>query len=232
MREIEIQESGCAEAVIAALRQNVVMIQLPSVFALLAAPNADGVRWLNAAKSRLPNKTYSSCIGEVQRFYDMVMPGSLPPELDSVDALRSLTGAILRVTVAPEEFNSVTVRAGTHQALLLDGPHGELFNAIEAGLRDAVEPELFAGRTVSAPLGSSANISGHPDGSITTWERAWAFGKERGVPLVVRCEFADDRQASPTILALLRDRVTVERAGPHPEQLLSRLPPRLRPIAN
>lgn len=229
MREIHIRDSGCAEAVVAALHENVVMIQLPTVFALLAAPNADGVRWLNAAKSRLPNKTYSTCIGDMERFYAMVMPGTLPPELDSAAALGTLTGAILRVAVADPSFNSATVRAGTHQALLLDGPHGALFNAIETGLKDAVAPDLFAGRTVAAPLGSSANISGHPDGSITTWERAYAFGTDRGVPLVVRSEFADDRQASPTILALLRDRVTVERAGPRPEQLLSRLPARLRP---
>lgn len=229
MREIEIQDSRSADTVVAALRENVVMIQLPSVFALLAAPNGDGVRWLNAAKSRLPNKIYSSCTGDIERFYAMVMPRTLPPELDSVAGLATLTGAILRVVIAEPDFNTATVRAGTHQSLVLDGPHRQLFQAIEAGLSDACDLPLFAGRTVSAPLGSSANISGHPDGSITTWERAYAFGNERGIPLVVRSEFADDRQASPTILALLRDRVTVERAGPHPEQLLSQLPARLRP---
>ncbi|MCX6023445.1 MAG: hypothetical protein NTZ05_17290 [Chloroflexi bacterium] len=156
-------------------------------------------------------------------------PGALPPELDTVAGLRTLTGSILRVTIADADFNSSVVRAGTHQALLVDGPPGALFRALELGLQDACDPIMFAGRRVAAPLGSSANISGRPLGSITTWERAYAFGIDRGIPLAVRGEFVDDVQASPTILALQRDRVTVERAGPHADRLLSRLPARIRP---
>src|SRR5688572_27807114 len=40
--------------------------------------------------------------------------------------------------------------------------------------------------TVTAPLCTSANISGHPEGSIVSWNQAYAFGVERNIPLVVR----------------------------------------------
>lgn len=66
-----------------------------------------------------------------------VRTGTLSPELDSVEGFKLLTGAFIRITVAPETFNSPMVRAGTHQGLLLEGPHRELFKA-------ALPARLFA----------------------------------------------------------------------------------------
>jgi hypothetical protein len=227
MRELDVTAPGVADAVLDTLTHDVVMVQMPTVFVLLAPPNSDGVRWLNRTKSRLPHKNYGTALGDLRRFYAMAGPDALPPELDSVEGLTRLTGAFIRIRVAPEGFNSAMVRAGTHQGLLLEGAHRDLFKAVEVGLEAVVEPALVGGHRFGAPLCTSANVSGHPDGSITTWERAHEFGQERGVPLVVRCEPTPGPVGSYPIFWLQRDRVRVEREGPRMEELKASLPARL-----
>ena len=172
MREVQLGEPGTVDAVIETLRHDVVMVQMPTVFVLLAPPNSDGVARLDRTKLRLPNKNYGTALGELSSFYAMATPGTLPPELDSVVRLQRLSGAFIRFAVAPGDYNSPMVRNGTAQGLLLEGPHRELFRAVEASFADVVEPAIVGGHRFAAPLCTSANISGHPDGSIVSWERA------------------------------------------------------------
>jgi tRNA A37 threonylcarbamoyladenosine synthetase subunit TsaC/SUA5/YrdC len=227
MREMHIADSGAADAVVAALRHDVVMLQMPTVFVLLAPPNRDGVAWLDRTKTRLPAKNYGTALGDLARFHRLALPGALPPELDSVDGLRRLTGAFIRFAVGPDELNTPMVRGGTHQGLLLEGPHRTLFQAIEAGLAAAAEPPMIGGQVFTAPLCTSANVSGHPDGSITSWERAREFGQSRDVPLVVRCDPTPEQVGSYPIFWLRRDRISVERDGPGMAELKAALPARL-----
>jgi tRNA A37 threonylcarbamoyladenosine synthetase subunit TsaC/SUA5/YrdC len=227
MRELHISDPGTQGAVIDTLRHDVVMLQMPTVFVLLAPPNRDGVQRLDRAKVRLPNKNYGTALGDLESFYAMALPGTLPPELDSVEKLRVLSGAFIRITVAPESFNSAMVRGGTAQGLLLEGPHRELFKALEASFADVVEPGMVGGHRFAAPLCTSANISGHPAGSIISWEQAYAFGLERNIPLVVRCEPEPGLVGSYPIFWLQRDRVRIERDGPRMGELKAALPARL-----
>ena len=227
MREIDVTDAGAAGAVLDVLRHDVVMVQMPTVFVLLAPPTIEGAARLDRTKTRLPHKNYGTALGDLERFYALAAPGTLPPELDSAAGLTLLTGAFIRIAVAPETFNSAMVRNGTHQGLLLEGPHRELFRAVEAGLEDVAEPAMLGGHRFTAPLCTSANVSGHPDGSITTWDRAAAFGRERGVPLVVRCEPTPELVGSYPIFWLQRDRVRLERNGPRMEELRAALPARL-----
>jgi tRNA A37 threonylcarbamoyladenosine synthetase subunit TsaC/SUA5/YrdC len=227
MREIYISDPGTANAVIDTLRHDIVMVQMPTVFVLLAPPNSDGVERLNRIKVRLPNKNYGTALGDLASFYAMALPGTLPPELDSVEGLKVLSGAFIRITVAPETFNSAMVRNGTAQGLLLEGPHRELFKTVEASFADVVEPSMVSGHSFAAPLCTSANISGHPDGSIVSWERAYAFGLERNIPLVVRCEPEPGLVGSYPIFWLQQNRVRIERNGPRLEELKAALPARL-----
>jgi tRNA A37 threonylcarbamoyladenosine synthetase subunit TsaC/SUA5/YrdC len=227
MKERLITESGVAADVVEALEQDVVMVQLPTVFALLAPATKEGVRWLDRTKSRLPNKNYGTAIGDLRPFYALAKPGALPLELDSLEGLKLLTGAFIRIAVAPTTFNSPIVRNGTHQGLLLEGPHRDLFKEVEAGQTDTAEPGLLNGQTFTAPLCTSANISGHPEGSITSWEKAYAFGVERNVPLVVRCESVPRAMGSYPVFWLQRNGVRIERAGPGVDELKATLPARL-----
>lgn len=227
MRELHIDDANTIDAVVETLRHDVVMVQMPTVFVLLAPPNSAGVARLNQAKVRLPNKNYGTALGDLASFYAMAMPGTLPSELDSVEGLRRLSGAFIRITVGPETFNSPMVRRGTAQGLLLEGPHRELFKAVEASFAARVEPDLVSGHHFAAPLCTSANISGHPDGSIVAWEQAYAFGIERDIPLVVRCEPEPGLVGSYPIFWLQRDQVLIERDGPRLEELRAALPARL-----
>ena len=231
MRQMYVTDAGAAEAALDTLAHSVVMVQMPAVFVLLAPPNSDGVAWLDRIKRRLPGKNYGTALGSLEAFYSMAARETLPPELDSVTGMSRLTGAFIRVSVAPESFNSPLVRAGTHQGLLLEGPHRALFRAIEAGLYPVAEPALLGGHRCGAPLCTSANISGHPDGSIIAWERARAFGIERGVPLVLRCDPMPGLVGSYPIFWLQRERIRLEREGPGMEALRAALPAHLFPAA-
>jgi tRNA A37 threonylcarbamoyladenosine synthetase subunit TsaC/SUA5/YrdC len=227
MREVHISDSETVNMVIDTLHHDVVMVQMPTVFVLLAPPNSDGVEWLNQTKIRQPNKNYGTALGDLESFFALAVPGALPPELDSVERLKVLTGAFIRLHVAAPTFNSAMVRSGTAQGLLLEGPHRELFKAVERSLKDVVEPRMVAGHRFAAPLCTSANISGHPDGSIVSWEQAYQFGLERNIPLVVRCEPEAGLVGSYPIFWLQRDRVRIERDGPRMEELKAALPARL-----
>jgi tRNA A37 threonylcarbamoyladenosine synthetase subunit TsaC/SUA5/YrdC len=227
MRVMHITDPGATEAAAEAIRRDAILVQLPTVYVLLAPATRDGVRWLDRSKRRLPNKNYGTAIGSLERFAAMVSPGTRPPELESISGLTVLTGAFIRCRVAPAAYNSALVRHGTHQGVLLDGPCRELFRAIEDGLADMSDPELLAGHTYTAPLCTSCNLSGDPLGSITEWERARQFAVDREVPLVIRGEAVTGQAGSYPIFELERDRLTIQREGPRMDEIKAALPARL-----
>jgi len=227
MREVHVEDPGTPDAVIEALAHDAVMVQMPAVFVLLAPPTTVGAGWLNRTKTRLPNKNYGTALGDLASFHRMAVPGTLPPELDSVEKMRILTGAFIRISVASPETDTVMVRGGTHQGVLVDGPHGALFRAVEAGLADSAEPALVGGHRFTAPLCTSANVSGDPLGSIVTWDRAYEFGVATKVPLVVRCEPDPATVGSYPIFWIRHDRISIEREGPGMDALRAALPARL-----
>jgi hypothetical protein len=227
MRVMHLSDPGVAEAALDAMRRDAILLQLPPVFVLLAPATRDGVRWLDRMKRRLPNKTYGTAIGSLDAFAAMVTPGTRPPELETTQELAVLTGAFIRCRVAPITSTSALVRHGTHQGVLLDGPHRELFTEIEAGLAATSEPDLLAGHTYTAPLCTSCNMSGDPLGSITAWERAYQFAIDRDVRLVIRGAPAVGQTGSYPIFAIEQDRITIPREGPRMEAIKARLPRRL-----
>jgi tRNA A37 threonylcarbamoyladenosine synthetase subunit TsaC/SUA5/YrdC len=227
MRVMHIAEPGATEAAVEAIRQDAILVQLPTVYVLLAPATRDGVEWLNRKKLRLPEKNYGTAIGDLAQFAAMVMPGTLPPELEAPPGLDVLKGAFIRCRVAPPAYNSALVRHGTHQGVLLDGPHRALFAAIEAGLVDMSDPELLVGHTYTAPLCTSCNISGHPLGSITEWDRAREFAIEREVSLVIRCAPAVGEFGSYPIFEIEHNRISIQREGPRMDEIRAALPQRL-----
>lgn len=225
--EIHVTDPGAAAAVLAALNHGAVILQMPTVFVLLAPPNRQGARWLDETKIRKPNKNYGCALGHLEPFRAMARPGSLPAELEAPGAFDILTGAFIRITVADEQAHTPVIRNGTHQALLLEGPHRELFQALESGLLGAAEPSMFGGHTYSAPLCTSANYSGHVEGSITELDKARQFAKERRLRLFVRAEPDPSSAGSYPIFWLRRHQISVEREGPGLEALRAALPPHL-----
>jgi len=202
----------------------VIMVQLQTVYVLLAPPTRAGVQCLDTAKNRLSGKNYGTAIGSLAKFHAMAMKDTLPKELDSESGLQLLMGAFIRISIANTGFSSAVSRAGTHQGVLLDSPYREVFCGIEEGLSEKREPGLFNGNEFTAPLCTSANLSGDPLGSITNWNRAYNFGVERGIPLVLRSESSKGSLGSYPIFELTRDKIMIDRNGPGEEEIKSRLP--------
>ncbi|MDX2068826.1 MAG: hypothetical protein SFV55_10395 [Haliscomenobacter sp.] len=229
LREISILDQEAIPAALEALhsKEGVLLLQMPAVFVLLAPATQKGVESLNQTKLRLPQKNYGTAIGDIQKFHALASPGSLPHELQQAEDLNRLTGAFIRFAIGRSSFNSATVRAGTHQGVLVDGPHRDLFKAVEQSFAHQADPALFCGHTFSAPLCTSANLSGDSLGSITDWDRAYRFARQRHLSLVIRCEAAQGENGSYPIFYFKDDQATIERHGPGEEAIMRRLPERL-----
>jgi hypothetical protein len=225
MKEIEVTQSGIAEVCLEAFQSfPVVMVQFPEVFGLMAIPNAEGVMGLNRVKSRLPEKYYGSVIGDATRFFRMGNSAGNQDYIPSAEAYKKLEGAIIRIRIGEEGQSTSASRNGTHQGLILQvGPIRNFFREIELKLAPFADSALFLGHNYSAPLCTSANESGHPDGSITDLETARLFGKERGIPLLIRSSQPGTGQmGSFPVLALEKSKIVVERNGPGLEEIISR----------
>jgi len=229
MREISILDKEAIPSALEVLhsKTGVLMLQMPAVYVLLAPATALGVAKLNSTKMRLPQKNYGTAIGDLARFHALAAPGSLPQELSTAESLRCLTGAFIRFAVQQHNFHSPTIRNGTHQGLLVDGPHRMLFKAIEESFASQAEPALFGGHSYTAPLCTSANLSGDPLGSITDWERAYQFAKERLMPFVIRCEAQEGEAGSYPIFHFSQNKASIERHGPGEDAIARQLPKRL-----
>ncbi len=231
MKEIPVGDAHAIELALYQLHgpSGILMIEMPAVYVLLAPSTARGIAALNRAKMRLPGKNYGTAIGELDRFHRLADPDGLPAALSDVAAFGRFTGAFIRVAVGPADFQSPVVRHGRHQGLLApEGPWRRLFREIEASFGPLAEPALFGGHAYSAPLCTSTNISGHPLGSITELSRAREFGRDRGIPLLLRgAGTASAETGSFPIFSLFPDRITVERSGPGEDRIRAGLPTEL-----
>ncbi len=228
MKMIHIEDHGAIETIVEQVRHEAVLLQLTTVYALVSAPTQRGVEQLNALKDRLSGKNYGTLIGRADRFIEQALPGALPESFNSAEQLEEMCGAFVRTAFTDSNFDSPVIRAGTHQGLLLEGAHRELFCRVEEDLASDVDRDLWNGCEVSSLLGTSANLSGDPLGSITDFERAEQFARDRGVGLFVRCETSIDEKGSYPILEFAGNQVSVHRDGPGLERLIGNLPSDMR----
>lgn len=226
MIECFLEDPGTCDRVLEVLLgpRPVVLLQLPAVQSLLAPATPAGIAALDETKHRLPGKTYGSAIGASHRFHALGCPGTLPAVLATASALDLLAGAFVRIRVAAPGIATGAMRDGTHQGLLLpDGPHRALFQAVEAAFASRGAPALFAGQAYTAPLCTSANLSGDPLGSIVDDARARDFGRARGLALWVRSRAPEAGRGSYPIVAVDGERMTLAREGPGGAAILARL---------
>jgi hypothetical protein len=228
MKEIEIRERGVWEVCLHSLESfPVVMIQFPEVFGLMAMPNREGVAGLNRIKSRLPNKLYGSVIGDLDKFMAMHTESGRTDYFNDEADIHKLSGSIIRIRVDESQRSSPVCLNGTHQSLLLqEGTFRELFRSLEQAFESYANPELFLGHAFSAPICTSANISGHPEGSITEIESARNFGRNMGIPLLIRSSESDSvqKKGSYPVLSLEKNSIIIERNGPGLEKMMAGFP--------
>ncbi|MGE4619220.1 MAG: hypothetical protein AAEJ04_05360 [Planctomycetota bacterium] len=229
MQIIDIQDDGAFDIILDRVKREAVLLQLPTVYTLVAAPNQSGVEQLNQLKDRLSGKNYGTVMGDGESFLGQALEGALPTFFSSASRLERLRGAFVRTAFTASDFNSPVIRGGTHQSLILEGIHRDLFRQAEVVLSDSTDPELWGGRNVSSLLCTSANLSGDPLGSITDRVRAVEFARQRNVGLIVTCEMAQAGLGSYPIFELSPDSISVQREGPGLERLLNQIPARLKP---
>lgn len=228
MKILDIREPGAIDLAAQAVHQAPIVVQLPTVFVLLAAPSSAGAAQLDRAKARLAGKNYGTAIGALERFLAQARPDELPHEFRGAAPFGAMTGTFIRLRFRDPAFDSSAVRAGTHQGVLLDGVHRALFRSIESSFLDAPADPLWGGVNYAAPLCTSCNESGHPEGSIVAEDRAVDFARSRGLALLLTGPSAEGELGSYPIFGFERDRVRIHREGPGLARFKSRIPERLR----
>lgn len=213
LRRLEMSDPSTAGAVIDQLRRQPVLIALPPVYALLAAPTADGIAGLNRLKRRLPGKNYGTAVGQISNFWNLVERSTIPFGFDGPADLEASRDIFFRCTVAGARAETPVLRAGTHQTLILDEPYRSLMCEVEEAFQREADPELFGGHRFSAPLITSCNLSGDPLGSITDKVRASSFAEDRGVGLWVGGAEPSSESGSYPILELEASGLSIRRDG-------------------
>ncbi len=229
MQIIDIQDEGAFETILQFVRTEAVMLQLPTVYTLVAAPTTAGVEQLDRLKDRLDGKNYGTVMGSCNGFLSQTLEGALPGYFRSAHRLERLQGAFVRTRFTSDQFDSPVIRGGTHQSLIVDGIHRDLFRHVEAALSQSVDRDLWGGRSFSSMLCTSANISGDPLGSITDEERAIDFAHQRGIGLMVTCSAARTALGSYPIFEMARDSISIQREGPGLNRLIGEIPKALQP---
>lgn len=228
MQEISIHDSQAVSETIRVFltEKPVVMLELPCVYGLIAPCNLRGVSVLDETKLRLPGKTYGSIPGNFNRFVRLASDHVLPPLFKRpINPDSFVSSFFIRLRVAEESTSTPTIRNGSHQALFLSElPFQDFFEKLEISLREPTDTSLFPGMDYTGVLCTSANISGDSEGSITDYDRAITFARERGISLLLRGDGIVSNSGSYPIFSFEKNTLRVARSGPGIQELLRALP--------
>ena len=214
MRELFFDDESLNSKIINELSDNAVLIEFPYVYGLIAKPNHEGIHLLNKIKNRKPNKFYSSAIGDLEHFCNLISKDL--KLIRSKNFIKGLNDIILRVRITKTPFNSSVVCNGTHQGLISDSEHRSLFKFIENYFKNSFSEDLFNGKKYTAPFCTSANLSGDPNGSITSLKNAREFGKQRGINIMIRMRESKKsilNKGSYPILQIENNKIQIVRDG-------------------
>ena len=226
--EIDIHHPDAFALAADRIRTEAILVQFPAVVVLLAAPTAEGAARLDAAKVRLPGKTYGTLVGNLDRFVAQADTERLPEGFRTAADFAKMTGTFARIPVRDVRFESPVIRSGTHQGVLVDGIHRKLVILLETQFIGEAPDPIWDGDNYTGLLCTSANLSGHPDGSIVTVELARLFARERGIGLLLTCSERSSELGSYPIFGYERDAVRIHREGPFLETFKQRIPEALR----
>jgi tRNA A37 threonylcarbamoyladenosine synthetase subunit TsaC/SUA5/YrdC len=216
MREIWYEGESHLEDVFSALSNNAVLVDLGSVFAVVSLPTTQGVSQMNSIKRRLPNKYYGSIVGDVKKFIQHSKGSDeLKNKLITAALKGEFNNTFIRLPWPEESFSTEIVNLGTHQGLILSEPFKSFALELEGEITKR-EGKHGSSSKFNWLLGSSANLSGDPNGSITSLQDALSFGEQRGIKLLIRFEIdsGNYEKGSFPIIECTEKSYTVRREGP------------------
>lgn len=228
MQIVNITDANVVELAVRAIHEAPIVVQLPTVFTLMAAPTTAGAAQLDQLKTRLAGKNYGTAIGSLRTFVAQASRSDLPDAFTRATHYRTLRGAFLRLPFRHPTFQSPTIRNGTHQGLLLGGPYARLFSRIEASFASYAPDPIWDGANYGAPLCTSCNVSGDPDGSIIAFDKALEFAQTRPIALFITTDKPARTKGSYPIFGFEKDRVSIHRDGPGLARFKDKIPLPLR----
>lgn len=227
-REIYINDTLAVKESIRVFESSfpVILIELPSVFALIAPPTSKGVEALHHAKQRLDGKFYGTAIGSFDKFIKVAKADCMPDAFKQEKTdLHYLEGAFIRLVFSDVSISTPAISCGTHQGLLLPSGHlRDFFIRMEDFIMDRYDNTVFNGLPYHALLCTSANISGDPEGSIIELEKARAFARERNIALFLRMESSTQKGGSFPIFSFMHNYCKLVRNGPNASRIIQSLP--------
>lgn len=228
MHIIPISETQAVDLAIEEIHRYPILVQLPTVFALLAAPTSRGAAQLDRLKMRQTGKNYGTAIGSLDNFIAQAQQAHLPEAFTTASQYTTLGGTFIRLPFRERTFQSKAIKDGMHQGMLLRGAYSALFSRIEASFAGYTPDRLWDYVNYGAPLGASCHVSGDPDGSIVTFDKARQFAKARGINLLLTTTEAADRKGFYPVPGLAKHQVTIHRRGPGIDSFSARIPVHLR----
>ena len=221
MQIINLDDFDSVNTILTHIQNGPIILELPTVFSIVCLPTSKSIELMNQIKARRAGKNYGSLIGNLEPFYNLLQKEIRLGEFSNLTDLYKLNGTFIRGKITHDSFNSETVRNGTHQGLLLTGPIQNLCASIEENFQSIADLELYDNKQYSAPICTSANVSGDPNGSITELNKAIGFAKNRGIELVVTLNknLKSQQKGSYPIVWLKENEFTIERNGPGLDQL-------------
>lgn len=190
---IEITDRRADEHIARHFGRSPIVVQLPTVFAIVAPATHAGARLLDRCKDRLPGKFYSVLIGNLAEYLRLSSDSPLsrylldPGRPDRLQEFAAdLESTFLRTRISTKACSSRAICEGRLQGLIMGGVLEEKMRLMEA-LTEGLPGKLFgaAQDRYCAPIASSCNMSGDPAGSIDDIGRALDFASRRGVGLVL-----------------------------------------------
>lgn len=218
---VPIEDPAADDLIIKAFGREPILIQLPTVFALFAPATQSGATLLDSCKQRLPGKHYGFIVGDPRAFLALAPKEPLtrfllskPDDTRLAPFCRDMHGTFVRLQVAGERQSSTVICQGRLQGLLFGGVLAEKMRLME-NLSRSMPGKLLGAeyQHYAAPIGSSCNMSGDPDGSITDLDRALEFARARGVQLCLTLKEGRAGGSQP-ILSLSQQRIETIRKGP------------------
>lgn len=228
MKETSIFDSNTISHILDFLNNNqVILLEFPNVYGLIASSSEAGVQSLNKAKSRKPNKYYGSIMGSLENaknlFYAETKTSKLIQQID----LQVFNNSFLRLNITSNKFSSGAIRQGTHQLFLSSNYIKDIAIAVEANQQKASGNPLFNQLHYFAPLCTSANISGDKNGSIIGLEKALEFGKQQNIGLFVHAKKEAMKSGSYSIFSLESGKVELKRNSKDSQSILEKIPQKL-----
>lgn len=191
----------------------VFIIEFPNVYGLMAANSIKGVNAMNKVKSRLPNKYYSTFLGDSSSFRKLMHP-ELAQIYDCIND--TINGAFFRFPLKEKTKRSNYVDFnGCHQFLIEDGALRAFVTKIERLQLAECSTSDFFSTNYQAPIISSLNKSGSKAGVITSEKEAVEFGIKNFVPLFIENDYGKNKGSSYPIFSVnISGKFLLERDGP------------------